>query len=202
MTTAEYQGMSLVVMAKLLTLVQGYDRKFTFEDADVLLFHKVAVEYRWTAHEAEQAIHKWGATEADQGFMSPAKMNAVIRANRQDAMQRQPVAAPEAAPSAVDTRQRIMAMWNEAARDAAREKSRRRRELVAKHSDLIEEFNKIGFRRFETWSGALASPTVPSSGEGADGPTTDVGHGYQRNTSPILAELNRIVAEAERREAT
>lgn len=200
MTTEAYQGMSLTVMAKLLTLVQGYDRKFTFEDADVLLFRKVAIDFRWTVAEAEAAIHKWGATEAAEGFMSPAKLNSLVRVARQDALLRQPVATAFGPVLAEETvRQRIMAVWSQEQR-SSKQRSRARKAMIAKHPDLVEKFNAIGFMTFEKWNGWLAPYTVPSPSDGATSTTTDLGTGYKLNRSPIRAAVLAIADEAESRE--
>lgn len=197
-----YQGMSPIVMAKLLTLVQVYDRKFSFEEVDVKAFLEVAVAYRWTAHEAEAAIKKWGATEAADGFMSPATLNTLIRHMRQDRLMRQPVATAFGPRVAEETvRQRVMAVWAQEQR-LSKQRSRDRKALIAKHPDLVEKFNEIGFMGFERWNGWIAPATIPDASPGATGPTTDLGTGYKRNLSYVRAALVEIEAEAERREGS
>lgn len=210
---AVYQGISPAVLGRLLALVVAYDRKFSLEELDVAVFHKVAVDYRWTADEIEKAIHKWGATEAADGFMSPAKLNALIRASRQDVLMRQPIEAP-AAPGAEGTvRSRIMAAWVGELR-SSKGVSAARKAMIAKHADLVAQFNKIHStgstkrRRkfvvtgtpFEQWNGWIAPETVPSASDGATSATTEQGTGYKRNTSPHRAAVVAIAAEAEARE--
>lgn len=199
-----YQGMSANVLARLLALVVAYDRKFSLEEVDVAVYHRVAVDYRWTAHEVERAIHKWGATEAAQGFMSPAKLNDLIRVARNDALMRAPVATAYGDTFTQETtRQRIMALYQQEARKSKAE-SARRKALVMKHEDLRAALlaSPLDFVRPEQWTGWVPPATVPSDGAGADGAGTEAGRGYKPNTSPLRAALVAIVNEAERREAS
>lgn len=198
--TGPYQGMSRAVVAELLALAAAYDRKFVVEDPDVLAFHDTAVEFRWTSHEAEQAIRKWGREEAHTGWLSAAKLNAMIRAKRQDDRMRE--LPPAASPFAERTvRERIMATWAEA-RAESKIESGARKAAIARHPDLVEKFNAIGFMRFEVWNGWIAPATVPSASAGGTSSTTDLGTGFKVNTSPIRAAVLEIALEAERREAS
>lgn len=199
---AVYQGMSPAVMAELLAYIQAFDRNFVPDDVDVQAFLAIARDYRWTHHEALTAIRKWGGNHPEGQRMDANLLNSLIRQARQDGLLRQPVATAFGPTVAEETvRQRVMAIWAQESR-RGKANSTARKALVAKHPDLVERFNAIGFMRFEVWNGWIAPATIPSSGQGADGPTTDVGHGYKPNPSPTRAVLVEIVAEAERREAS
>lgn len=189
MTEVEhYQGMSRGVVAALMTKLQSYDRKFTFEDADVLAFHDVAVQQRWTAHELDAAIRKWGATNTTDDWPSAAKIGALIRGDRQDRMSR--AAGPGGRPPAAGApgRAGIIQAWVEAAA-GSKTRSQARRALVLKHEDLRQRLcaSPLEFHRAEEWNGWIP-PELTAEGA--------------RNTSPRRAALVEIVAEAERREAT
>lgn len=201
---APYQGISLTILARLLALVVVYDDKFSFDEPKIQAFHRVAVDYRWTADEIEKSIHKWGATEAADGFMSPAKLNDLIRTARQDALMRTPIATAYGDVFAEETaRQRIMSIYRQEQRKSKAD-SARRRAMVLKHEDLRAALlaHPLNFTRPEQWNGWIPPATVPAAGEGADGPTTDVGHGYKPNRSPRRQALIAIVNEAEQREAS
>lgn len=183
-----YQGMSPAVLGRLLALVVAYDRKFSLEELDIAVFHRVAIDYRWTAHEVETAIHKWGATEAAEGFMSPAKLNDLIRTARQDKLSRAAAPSAAAATNAAPGRAGIIQAWVEAAA-GSKTRSQARRALVLKHEDLRQQLcaRPLEFRRAEEWNGWIP-PELTAEGA--------------RNTSYRRAALVEIVAEAERREAT
>ncbi len=199
-----YQGMTRGVIAALLAMAQAYDRRMTLEDADILAYHDVAVTYRWTAHEMETAIRKWGGDRGQEEWLDPSTLNRLIRTARQDALMRQPVATAFGPKVAEETvRQRVMALYREQAAEAKRT-CQARRTMVLKHDDLRMALcaPTVGYERAEQWNGFIPPATIPSAGEGATGPTTDPGTGFQRNTSPRRQALLAIVAEAEKREAT
>lgn len=206
MTTEQYQGMSRAVVAALMTKLQSYDRKFSFEEADVLAFHDVAVQQRWNAHELDAAVRKWGATNTADEWPTAAKIGALIRTARQDRMARE--ASPQAQPqvrqagSSSEHRRDVMAMWADAQREA-KAGTARNRALVLKHDDLCVRVKAaLGCERADQWGGFVPPATIPSAGEGATGPTTDAGQGFQVNRSPVRTALLEIIAEAERREAS
>jgi hypothetical protein len=200
--TEHYQGMTRPVVARLLAMAQAYDRRFIPEEADVLAFHDVAVTHRWTAHEMEIAIRKWGGDRGQEEWLDPSTLNRLIRTARQDAMMRQPVATAFGPTMAEETvRQRVMALYRDAAQDAKAECARRRA-MVLKHEDLKAALcaPTVGYTRADQWNGFIPPPTIPSPGEGATGPTTETGTGFMKNMSPRRQALILIVEEAERRE--
>lgn len=89
MTDDQYQGMSETVMAQLLALIQGYDNRFTWDQDILLLWQDAAREARWTQHDAVQAIRKFYLNNANDDFMSIGKLNALIRAERNDRLSRE-----------------------------------------------------------------------------------------------------------------
>lgn len=108
MTTPEYQGISKSVMARLLAMASGYDRRFLPGEVDVAAFCEVAREWRWNTHEVETQIKKWGANRKPDEGMEPALLNRLIRDHRQDASMRSgarpsgnPMAAVDATGEAV-----------------------------------------------------------------------------------------------------
>jgi hypothetical protein len=89
---AEYQGMSAAVMAELLAFVQAFDKNFVPDELDVQAYLVVARDYRWTFHEAEAAIRKWGGDHPEGQRMDPSVLNRLVRTARQDRLSRE--AAP------------------------------------------------------------------------------------------------------------
>ena len=198
-----YQGMSASVMAELLTLIQAYDRNFVPDELDVKAFRKVAIDFRWTHHEAQAAIHAWGADHPEGQRLDASLLNRLIRTARQEALLRKPIATAFGAKFAEETaRQRIMAIYKQEAL-LSRGRSQRRRKLVLSHPDLAELLTHptIGYTRPDQWNGWIPPATVPDdSPNPTPGPTTD-GPGYVTNDSPRRAALIELVEEAERREA-
>lgn len=188
--TEDYQGMSEAIAAQLLALIQGYDNRFVWDQDILLLWVDAAREARWTQHEAVQAIRAFYLRNAADEFISIGKLNAAIRAARQDQMSRD--AAPSAAlprgPVDPDGRARLMREWQTAAAES-RVRSKRQRELVLKHEDLRAALCAplLGFSQPERWNGWVP-PELDDKGA--------------RNDSPRRAALVALIEEAEKREVT
>lgn len=178
----QYQGMSKAVMARLLARVAAYDRRFVPGEADVEAFTDVAAEWRWTAHEVETQIRKWGGTRRPEEGMEPAMLNRLIRDARQDSSMRN-AAAPR--PGVAGGYSASPEMWMEAWQHRAavgRKVNQQIRDAVGQYPDLVERLEARPMPvKFESWTGWYPSDTTAFGGP---------------NDSPRAAKIRGIAEEA------